>query len=207
MNGWYRKQEDWNISYLVALFFRRAHGRDNNHRNLPVPPRESSINPSHHPHRRIVNIPWMLKFVWGPIIDFFIRFGRKPSSSWGALTVSCMFFVSFLDPTTSLIPFTCLIFLSHVGIGFIDVSADAWLLMSQHTRIGGKSMVRCLPANTQPGLLVQRCFPSLARNMGIIPSTSSMHYWSFSSFSSHSLSPNVSRWDKRKNRLSGHKRI
>jgi PAT family beta-lactamase induction signal transducer AmpG len=77
----------------------------------------------------IVNIPWMLKFVWGPIIDFFIRFGRKPFIILGgALTVSCMFFVSFLDPTTSLIPFTCLIFLSHVGIGFIDVSADAWAI-------------------------------------------------------------------------------
>ncbi|MCX6671510.1 MAG: MFS transporter [Euryarchaeota archaeon] len=77
----------------------------------------------------IVNIPWMLKFVWGPVIDFFIRFGRKPFIILGgALTVSCMFLVSFLDPSTSLLPFTLLIFLSHVGIGFIDVSADAWAI-------------------------------------------------------------------------------
>jgi PAT family beta-lactamase induction signal transducer AmpG len=39
-----------------------------------------------------------------------------------------MFFVSFIDPSTSLLPFTLLIFLSHVGIGFIDVSADAWAI-------------------------------------------------------------------------------
>jgi MFS transporter, PAT family, beta-lactamase induction signal transducer AmpG len=77
----------------------------------------------------IVNIPWMLKFVWGPVIDYFIRFGRKTFIILGGtLTVSCMFFVSFLDPSTSLLPFTLLIFLSHVGIGFIDVSADAWAI-------------------------------------------------------------------------------
>jgi PAT family beta-lactamase induction signal transducer AmpG len=77
----------------------------------------------------IVNIPWMLKFIWGPVIDFFIKFGRKPFIILGGtLTVSCMFLVSFLDPSTSLLPFTLLIFLSHVGIGFIDVSADAWAI-------------------------------------------------------------------------------
>jgi MFS transporter, PAT family, beta-lactamase induction signal transducer AmpG len=77
----------------------------------------------------IVNIPWMLKFVWGPVIDFFIKFGRKPFIILGGvLTVSCMFLVSFVDPSISLLPFTLLIFLSHVGIGFIDVSADAWAI-------------------------------------------------------------------------------
>jgi len=25
----------------------------------------------------IVSIPWMIKFVWGGIVDYFIRFGRK----------------------------------------------------------------------------------------------------------------------------------
>jgi MFS family permease len=77
----------------------------------------------------IVNIPWMLKFVWGPVIDYFIRFGRKPFIILGGtLTVSCMFLVSFVDPSASLLPFTFLIFLSHVGIGFIDVSTDAWAI-------------------------------------------------------------------------------
>ena len=77
----------------------------------------------------IVNIPWMLKFVWGPIIDYFIRFGRKIFIIFGGiLTVSCMFFASLVDPGVSLMPFTILIFLSHVGIGFIDVSTDAWAI-------------------------------------------------------------------------------
>jgi MFS family permease len=77
----------------------------------------------------IVNIPWMLKFIWGPVIDFFIRFGRKAFILFGgALTVSCMILASFISPSSSLILFTLLIFLSHVGIGFVDVSADAWAI-------------------------------------------------------------------------------
>ncbi|MCX6661884.1 MAG: MFS transporter [Euryarchaeota archaeon] len=77
----------------------------------------------------IVNIPWMLKFVWGPVIDYFRRFGRKLFIMLGgALTIFCMFLVSFVDPRASLLPFTLLIFLSHVGIGFIDVSTDAWAI-------------------------------------------------------------------------------
>jgi MFS family permease len=77
----------------------------------------------------IVNIPWMLKFIWGPVIDYFKRFGRKTFIILGGtLSVSCMFLVSLVDPSVSLLPFTILIFLSHVGIGFIDVSTDAWAI-------------------------------------------------------------------------------
>ena len=77
----------------------------------------------------IVNIPWMLKFIWGPVIDFFIKFGRKTFILFGgALTVSCMVLASFISPNSSLLLFTFLIFLSHVGIGFVDVSADAWAI-------------------------------------------------------------------------------
>ncbi len=87
----------------------------------------------------IVNIPWMLKFVWGPVIDHFIRFGRKTFIILGgALSVSGMFLVSFVDPSASLIPFTVLIFFSHVGIGFIDVSADAWAIDVSTDRDRGK---------------------------------------------------------------------
>ena len=77
----------------------------------------------------IVNIPWMLKFIWGPIVDRFIRFGRKTFIIFGGLlTVSSMFLVSMVDPGVSLVTFTLLIFLGHVGIGFIDVSTDAWAI-------------------------------------------------------------------------------
>jgi PAT family beta-lactamase induction signal transducer AmpG len=87
----------------------------------------------------VVNIPWMLKFVWGPVIDYFIRFGRKTFIIFGGgLTVSCMVLVSFVDPSSSLAPFTLLIFLSHVGIGFVDVSADAWAIDVSTNKDRGK---------------------------------------------------------------------
>lgn len=77
----------------------------------------------------IANVPWILKFVWGPIVDHFNRFGRKTFIIIGGLlAVSAMFLVSLVDPGVSLIPFTFLIFLSHIGIGFIDVSTDAWAI-------------------------------------------------------------------------------
>jgi MFS family permease len=39
-----------------------------------------------------------------------------------------MILASFINPNSSLLLFTLLIFLSHVGIGFVDVSADAWAI-------------------------------------------------------------------------------
>ena len=77
----------------------------------------------------IVNIPWILKFVWGPIVDHFIHYGRKTFIILGGLlSFSSMFLASMIDPGVSLIPFTLLLFSSHVGIGFIDVSTDAWAI-------------------------------------------------------------------------------
>ncbi|MCK5636515.1 MAG: MFS transporter [Thermoplasmatales archaeon] len=74
----------------------------------------------------IVNIPWILKFVWGPIIDYFIKYGRKTFIIFGGiLSISAMLLVSLVDPSVSLIPFALLIFISHVGIGFVDVATDA----------------------------------------------------------------------------------
>lgn len=90
----------------------------------------------------IINIPWILKFVWGPIIDYFIKFGRKIFVIFGGfLSVFSMFIASFIDPGISLIPFIILVFLGHVGIGFVDVSADAWAIdittEKDHGKING----------------------------------------------------------------------
>ena len=77
----------------------------------------------------IVNIPWILKFIWGPIVDHFIKFGRKTFIIFGGiLSVIAMLVASIVNPGVSLIPFAILIFTSHIGIGFIDVSTDAWAI-------------------------------------------------------------------------------
>ncbi|MCK4365200.1 MAG: MFS transporter [Thermoplasmatales archaeon] len=77
----------------------------------------------------IVNIPWILKFVWGPIVDYFIKYGRKTFIIFGGiLSITAMLLVSLVDPSISLIPFALLIFISHIGIGFVDVATDAWAI-------------------------------------------------------------------------------
>ena len=43
----------------------------------------------------VVNIPWILKFIWGPIVDRFIKYGRKTFIIFGGLlSISAMFLVS-----------------------------------------------------------------------------------------------------------------
>jgi PAT family beta-lactamase induction signal transducer AmpG len=115
----------------------------------------------------IVNIPWMLKFVWGPVIDYFIRFGRKTFMILGGtLTVSCMVLVSLIDPSDSLFPFTILIFLSHVGIGFIDVSTDAWAIDVSTEKDRGKINGSMYAGQYSAWALGAAVFPLIGSNFG-----------------------------------------
>ena len=85
----------------------------------------------------LVMIPWILKFFWGGIVDYFMKFGRKRFILFGGLLGSASFFILiFIDPVVALIPFIFFLFLSHVGVGFLDVSADAWAieLSKKHER-------------------------------------------------------------------------
>lgn len=77
----------------------------------------------------IVMSPWILKFIWGPITDYFIKFGRRKFILIGGTVGAAGFFIiAFIDPIVALIPFTIILFISHVGVGFLDVSADAWAI-------------------------------------------------------------------------------
>jgi len=85
----------------------------------------------------LVMVPWVLKFIWGGIVDYFIKFGRKRFIFFGGfLGVISFFTLIFIDPAVAIIPFIFFLFLSHVGIGFLDVSADAWAieLSQEHER-------------------------------------------------------------------------
>ena len=77
----------------------------------------------------IASIPWFLKFIWGGIVDYFFIYGRKRFIILGATLASiCLIILTFIYPNNFLILFTILLFLSHIGIIFIDVSADAWAI-------------------------------------------------------------------------------
>ena len=87
----------------------------------------------------IVSIPLFIKFVWGGIVDYFIRFGRKPFIiSGGLLTVFCLFILSFLNPGTALIPFAIIDFISWVGVGVLTISLDALVISTTAETERGK---------------------------------------------------------------------
>jgi len=87
----------------------------------------------------VIMMPWMIKFVFGGIVDKFIRFGRKRFILLGGvLVVIGLFTVAFIDPVVALIPFTCFLFIARSGSAFLDVSADAWAIEISREEERGK---------------------------------------------------------------------
>ncbi|VVB59116.1 Major Facilitator Superfamily protein [uncultured archaeon] len=77
----------------------------------------------------IMWIPLYIKFVWGGIADYFIRYGRKPFIvSSGLLIVFCLFILSFLNPINSLVPFVIIELISWIGVGVLTISLDALVI-------------------------------------------------------------------------------
>lgn len=88
----------------------------------------------------LASVPWMLKFIFGPTIDFFGNYGRKIFCIMGGIIGAIsLFIVAFVDPKTSVIPFTALFFIGHSGVVLLDVSADAWAI--QTTKITARAKV------------------------------------------------------------------
>ena len=87
----------------------------------------------------IAFVPWMLKFLFGPTIDFFGRYGRKTFCIIGGMIGAIsLFIVAFVDPKIAIIPFTALLFIGHSGIVLLDVSADAWAIQTTKVNERGK---------------------------------------------------------------------
>ena len=83
--------------------------------------------------------PWYLKFVFGPTTDYFYQFGRKPFIIVGGLLGAISLFVLiFIDPLSFLIPFALFLFLSHLGIIYMDVSCDGWAIQISKEKERGK---------------------------------------------------------------------
>ena len=87
----------------------------------------------------IVSSPWVLKFILGPTVDFFGRYGRKIFIIiGGAIGAISILMVAFVDPISSMILFTLLLFIGHAGVILLDVSADAWAIQTTKTNERGK---------------------------------------------------------------------
>jgi len=87
----------------------------------------------------MIMIPWAIKFVFGWIVDYSIQLSRKQFILFGGLVSSVsLIAIAFVDPSVSLITFLLLLFIGHCGIGFLDVSADAWVIEISHEKERGK---------------------------------------------------------------------
>jgi len=74
-------------------------------------------------------LPWGLKFVWGGVIDFYHKYGRKKFAISGTIFGAVGFLIlSIIDQYFSLLWFTIFLFMGYVGIGFLDTAADAWAI-------------------------------------------------------------------------------
>lgn len=73
--------------------------------------------------------PMTIKFIWGGLVDYFVKYGRRKFIiSGGFLSAISLFFLFLLDPSDFLILFAIFLFLGGCGIGLLDVSADAWAI-------------------------------------------------------------------------------
>jgi len=74
-------------------------------------------------------MPMVIKFVWGGIVDFFNKFGRKKFIFFGGImSVVSLLTLAFIDPGIALIPFAIFETVCWIGVGFLDVSTDAWAI-------------------------------------------------------------------------------
>jgi len=84
-------------------------------------------------------LPWGLKFVWGGIIDFYHKYGRKKFALFGSIIGAIGFLIlSLIDQNFSIIFFTIFLFLGYVGIGFLDSATDAWAIDTTNKKDRGK---------------------------------------------------------------------
>jgi MFS family permease len=81
----------------------------------------------------------MVKFLFGGIIDYFIKYGRKKFVLLGGLIASIsLFIIAFVNPANALILFTFLFLIGMLGIMFLDVAADAWAIEITNEKERGK---------------------------------------------------------------------
>lgn len=93
----------------------------------------------------LVMIPWTIKFFFGWLVDHFQKRGRKPFVIYGGIISSLsLFFLTFIDPTFSLILFQIILMIGHSGVSIIDVSIDSWAIetttKSERGKLNGMMM-------------------------------------------------------------------
>ena len=87
----------------------------------------------------LTSFPVIVKFIFGGVVDYFNKFGRKRFVLIGGLTSALsLFAVSMINPAKSLSLFILIFFIGVIGISFLDVSADAWAIETTKKKERGK---------------------------------------------------------------------
>jgi MFS family permease len=83
----------------------------------------------------VIMVPWTIKFFWGALIDYLIRFGRRIFALLGGILFAAgLFAVAFIDPAKSLVLFVFFFFVSVSGLVLQDVAIDAWAIEVSHEK-------------------------------------------------------------------------
>jgi PAT family beta-lactamase induction signal transducer AmpG len=74
-------------------------------------------------------IPWIFRFTWSSIIDYFGKYSRKIFVLLGGVSGAfCFFALYFIDPVEHLAIFAILQMAGHVGITFLMSASSAWAI-------------------------------------------------------------------------------
>ncbi|XP_053571969.1 major facilitator superfamily domain-containing protein 3 [Bombina bombina] len=91
---------------------------------FPVVLRTQGLSLSHIGLTKILYLPWLLKFLWSPLVDGWLNRRTWLLLSTGGLCLCCLL-CSLLSPAVTVLPVVCLLFLMHILSSLQDVAVDA----------------------------------------------------------------------------------
>lgn len=77
----------------------------------------------------ILTLPWIIKFLFGGIIDHYSFYGRRIFVILGGVSSALsLFLLTFLDPSGSVLLLATLLLIGNCGLLFLDVAQAAWVI-------------------------------------------------------------------------------
>lgn len=86
----------------------------------------------------LTTIPWVIKFVWGTIVDYNASKGRRFFVIFGGILGAIMSALLFFISPNILFLFTAILFVARSGIAMLDVSTDAFSIENTKFNERGK---------------------------------------------------------------------
>lgn len=76
-----------------------------------------------------VTSPWIMKFLFGGIIDHYSNLGRRIFIILGGISSSLsLFALTLTNPTVSILPLVALLLFGNIGLLFLDIAQTAWAI-------------------------------------------------------------------------------